>query len=74
MNLFRSGEHVRRWSGFDPSSDEAIMPLADWATLFSGLGFRRRLDDDYLAHRSQYSKGWGEALEEIGKSGAFWER
>ncbi len=39
MNLFRSEEHVKNWSSYDPISEEAIMPLADWALLLAGQCF-----------------------------------
>jgi hypothetical protein len=29
MNLFRSEEHAKNWSCYDPISEEAIMPLAE---------------------------------------------
>ena len=30
MNIFRSEEHVKNWSLYNPESEDAIMPLADW--------------------------------------------
>jgi hypothetical protein len=73
MNLFRSEEHVRRWSLYDPISEEAIMPVEDWARLFAGPLFRERLEPDYLArsgeHRAEFAKT---LFGELGKSGPFW--
>jgi hypothetical protein len=46
MNLFRSEEHVKRWSLYAPESEDAIMPVEDWAKLFAGPMFRNRLDQD----------------------------
>ena len=36
MNLFRSEEHVEHWSEYDAESEDAIMPLTDWAKVFGG--------------------------------------
>ena len=59
MNLFRSEEHVANWSMFDPISADAIMPVADWAELFAGPTFRRRLDADYLSRQGEFFAEFG---------------
>jgi len=68
MNLFRSEEHVKSWSLYDPVSADAIMPLADWALVFSGPLTRNRLEPDYLSRVQEYI-----ALHELGKTGPFWQ-
>jgi hypothetical protein len=73
MNLFRSEEHVRNWSQFDSATAEGIIPLKDLFRLFSGKFFRRRLDDDWLARSSEYFHEVLGILEEIGKTGPFWQ-
>ncbi len=35
MNLFRSEEHIRNWSRFDPAAEQGIVPLANLVQLFS---------------------------------------
>jgi hypothetical protein len=73
MNLFRSEEHVTRWSLYDPVSEDAIMPVEDWAKLFAGPMFRNRLDPDYLARSGEYRGAFARTLfEDLGKSGPFW--
>lgn len=72
MNLFRSEEHVKHWSLYDPASEEAIMPMTDWARLFAGQMFRRRLDPDYFARLPEYRSEFGQILRELGKTGPFW--
>ena len=72
MNLFRSEEHVKSWSFYDPVSAESIMPLSNWATVFSGPLFRNRLKPDYLSRMNEYAAGLFSSLKKFGKAGAFW--
>ncbi len=73
MNLFRSEEHVRNWSQFNSETVEGIIPLRDLLRLFSAKFFRRRLDDDWLARNGEYFHEVLATLEEIGKTGPFWQ-
>jgi len=72
MNLFRSEEHVRNWSLYDPESADGIMPLAGYATLFSTGLFRERLQPDYLLRLPQLLPEWIATFAKLGKTGAFW--
>ena len=49
MNLFRSEEHARRWHGFEPAMASSLMPVAEWADIFSNPFFRERGRDDYIS-------------------------
>ncbi len=50
MNLFRSEEHARNWSGFEPSMEARMLkPVADWAAIFSNPFFRERGRPDYIS-------------------------
>ncbi len=72
MNLFRSEEHVKAWSLYDPASEEAIMPVEDWAKVFGGRMFTNRLDPDYLSRVGEYRGDFGKTLfSELGKTGPF---
>ena len=51
MNLFRSEEHVRSWTDYEPASREAMMPLASWVRVFQAPRYRARLDPDHLLTR-----------------------
>jgi hypothetical protein len=73
MNLFRSEEHVRRWALFDEISADAIMPVADWAHVFSGPLARNRLALDFLQHIGDYKADLFERLRKLGKTGSFWQ-
>lgn len=72
MNLFRSEEHVRRWSLYDPASEDFIMALTDWAQVFSGPMHRNRLDPDYLARSAEYLEAYHRELNKLGKTTSFW--
>jgi len=70
MNLFRSEEHVRKWTGFKPGTEEGIVPVPEMAKVFSGNFFRRRLDPDYVSHMREYMREVVAALQD---RGSFWQ-
>jgi hypothetical protein len=72
MNLFRSEEHVRNWSLYDPESADGIMPLRDYATLFAAGLFRERLAPDYVLRMPQLLPEFIGVLAQLGKTGPFW--
>ena len=72
MNLFRSEEHLRNWSQYDPENADGTMPLADYVTLFSTGLFRERLSPDYLLRLAEFLPEWMMTLARLGKTGAFW--
>ena len=72
MNLFRSEEHVTRWSFYNPDSHQAIMPAKDWAYALGAGVFSRRLEPDYLDNIEPYFEEFYERLAELGRAGGFW--
>jgi hypothetical protein len=70
MNLFRSEEDVRNWSGFKAGTEEGIVSLPDMARVFSGNFFRKRLDPDYVSHLREYMK---EMVGALAGKGSFWQ-
>ncbi len=70
MNLFRSEEHIRNWSGFKADSEEGIIQLSDMVSIFSGNLFTRRLDADYVSHMKKY---FLELIGALKDKGAFWQ-
>jgi hypothetical protein len=72
MNLFRSEEHVKNWSPYDSVSAESIMPLSNWALVFSGPLHRNRLKPDYLSRVKEYASEMLLLLKKLGKAGSFW--
>ncbi len=49
MNLFRSEEHSRNWTSFNPDVTETLQPLSYWLERFSGERFRARIRPDYIS-------------------------
>jgi len=70
MNLFRSEEHVKNWSGFKANTEEGMNKLSDVAGLFSINFFTRRCDPDYVSHMQEYL---GELIEALKGMGSFWQ-
>ena len=72
MNLFRSEEHVRRWTLFDPASEDGIRPVTEFAVLFGLPMFRERSALDYVqrlpALRDERLAAW----ERFAKGSTFW--
>jgi hypothetical protein len=73
MNIFRSEEHVKRWSLYYRMAEDYIMPVSDWAQVFSGPLFRKRLDPDYLVHKDEYFEEYQSSLRQFGKQSPFWQ-
>ncbi len=73
MNLFRSEEHIRTWSGFDPATAEGILPLPELAKLFSGNFLTRRLDPDYVSRNKEYLGEFLAEVAELAKTRPFWK-
>ncbi len=73
MNLFRSEEHARRWSQFNPASEDGFISLAHLADFFGTETRQHMLDPDYLS--VWYPRRAAErraVLERIGKTSPFW--
>ena len=62
MNLFRSEEHVKEWSAYEPTSEESIMPVADWAYALGANLFSKRLELDYF---DRMDENWGDGANKI---------
>jgi hypothetical protein len=73
MNFFRSEEHVKDWSLYTPLGEDYILPIDDWAKIFSSKIFKQRLDPDYLSHSDDYVADYHQALKEIGKTSPFFQ-
>ncbi len=70
MNLFRSKEDVKNWSGFREGTEEGILDLPAVLELFSGDLFTRRLEPDYVSHFQEYIDKFVSAVSGMGKK--FW--
>jgi hypothetical protein len=73
MNLFRSEAHARRWSQFNPASQDGFISLADLADFFGTETRQHMLAPDYLSvwypRRATERRA---VLERIGKTSPFW--
>ncbi|HVA79652.1 MAG TPA: hypothetical protein VNF29_01875 [Candidatus Binataceae bacterium] len=49
MNLFRSEEHARKWTKFNPDFQKTLKPLSFWLEVFSGEMFRARNREDFIS-------------------------
>ena len=70
MNLFRSEEHVKNWSGFKVGTEEGMNKVSDVAALFSGNFFTKRLDPDYASRMQEYLM---ELIGAMNNLGSFWQ-
>ena len=68
MNLFRSEEHLIRWLHHWHAAGDYVLPVLEWAKVFSAPTFRRRLEPDYLARAPEYLEEYRRALQAAGKS------
>ena len=73
MNFFRSEEHMRNWSQFNPDSADASSPLNDEVTVFSTEAAKHRLSGDFISQWAPKHLGErAEAARRLGKTGPFW--
>lgn len=56
MNFFRSEEHARNWSQFNPEMEEQLQPLAFYAERFAGEMFRARTRTDFMSWRAEQAR------------------
>jgi class 3 adenylate cyclase len=68
MNLFRSEEHLIQWLHHWHAAGDYVLPVREWAEVFSAPTFRRRLEPDYLARAPEYLEEYRRALQAAGKS------
>ena len=68
MNLFLSEEHLTRWLHHWHAAVDYVLPVEEWAKVFSAPTFQRRLEPDYLARAPEYVEEYRRALQAAGKS------
>lgn len=64
---------MKNWSRYDPVSEDAVMPLADWLQLVRLPLWRSRLQPDYLDRVAEYRADFLDELVAMGKTGPFWQ-
>lgn len=58
---------MKRWSQYYRGGEDYIMPVKDWAKVFTAPLFRNRLEPDYLENGSEYHAEYHAAFERLGK-------
>lgn len=62
MLFFRSEEHLKSWTRYDPATAGGISQLEGLLAMFSANLFKRRLDPDYFSNMKKYI---GEMIGEV---------
>jgi hypothetical protein len=73
MNLFRSEDHARRWSGFKQESASGIVTLARLASIMSTPRQRERLNGHYVSSSASYAAAFLENLKRVTNGDPFWD-
>ncbi len=73
MNLFRSEEHARRWTGYRPGTEGGLLSLAQAMSIMSTPRFRERLNGHYVSSAPGYAPALFAHIREVTHSAPFWE-
>ena len=73
MNLFRSEEHARRWSGFRAEAAGGLLSLSDAMDIVRSPNFRERPNGHYVSSAPDYRATFLERLKTITRGDAFWD-
>ena len=65
MLFFRSEEHLKNWTQYDPATEDGISQLEGLLTMFSSNIFKKRMDPDYFSNMKTYL---GEMIKEVGSN------
>lgn len=72
MNLFRSEEHVKNWSGFKAGTDEAILSVFDLMAIFQTPRHRAKYSGNYVSRAPDYAPRFFDKLKEVTGNSTFW--
>jgi hypothetical protein len=56
MLFFRSEEHLKNWTQYNPATEGGISQLEGLLTMFSSNVFKRRMDPDYFSNMKTYMR------------------
>ena len=73
MNLFRSEEHVRKWSQFKPGTEAGNLTLADAMAIMSTPRHRDRLNGHYVSAAQKMAPQFLERLLDVTNSADYWD-
>ncbi len=72
MNLFRSEEHAKNWSGWRPEAAGRLLPLNDILAIFSAPYHQQRLNGRYISAFPELRKTLVETIERVSGGHPFW--
>ena len=73
MHLFRSKEHVKKWSAFEAGTEAGILTLADAMRIMSTPRHRNRLRLDYVSTLQETVPAFVQRLLEVSNNSPFWD-
>ena len=73
MNLFRSEEHARNWSGYTPEAEEGLLSGGQIMEIFSAEQFRARGAPDYISRYPGLRPKFLRTLEQVTGGRPFWQ-
>jgi hypothetical protein len=73
MNLFRSEEHARRWTGFEAHAAAGLLPFEDMMHIMSTPRHRERRSGHYVSAAAGNLTAFVERLREVTRGSAFWD-
>jgi len=73
MNLFRSKEHVKRWSQFKPGTEAGMLSLGDAMRVMSTPRHRNRLSTNYVSTLPETVPAFVARLLEVTGNSPFWD-
>lgn len=72
MNLFRSEEHARAWSGFTAEAEGGLLPLQGIWEIFSAPFFRERGNGRYISSMPELRGEFMATLARVSGGHPFW--
>lgn len=72
MNLFRSEEHARAWSGYASEAEGGLLPLESMRTIFSTPYFRERGSGHYISQMPDLRGEFMDTLARVTGNHPFW--
>ena len=73
MNLFRSEEHARNWSGFREDAAGGLLPLNTILAIFSTPFFQERLNGRYISTMADLRVEHVKTLAKLTGGDPFWD-
>ena len=72
MNLFRSEEHAKNWSGYAPAAEGGLLTLEGLMEMLSSDLFRYRMNGEYVSNMAEYRKDFMARIKKVTSDHPFW--